>query len=216
MKKIDPDASSSWGPPAGRRSGTSSTASRIAATPTTSTSTRAITTSSGRSRPITAFQQYGGKKPIWSTELGLNAQGMTRHAVAVEMVKKFTVFFAAGGSNASWFDLLYPDSGRHGRQQQRVGLQRLRLSLLPLRTEAGCRSYYNMVNAICIRNRASGTTRSSLASAYLAAMHSGLSGGAARLSGGSTPISSATATGSACRCSGPTRAAWTWACRWQA
>ncbi len=60
------------------------------------------------------FKKYGGKKPIWSTELGLNAQGMTRHAVAVEMIKKFTVFFAAGGTSACWFDLLYPDSAGTG------------------------------------------------------------------------------------------------------
>jgi hypothetical protein len=48
-------------------------------------------------------------KPIWSTELGLNSQGLPRHRVAVELAKKFATFFAAGGENVSWFGLLYPD-----------------------------------------------------------------------------------------------------------
>jgi hypothetical protein len=54
-------------------------------------------------------KKYGVEKPIWSTELGLNSQGMTRHEVAVEIPKKFATFFAAGGASASWFGLLYPD-----------------------------------------------------------------------------------------------------------
>lgn len=55
------------------------------------------------------FRKYGHPRPIWATEVGLNSQGMTRHAVAVALYKKFLNFFAAGGANVSWFSLLYPD-----------------------------------------------------------------------------------------------------------
>src|SRR5207249_4509301 len=63
------------------------------------------------------MKKYGHEKPIWSTELGLNSQGQTRHAVAAEVTRKFATFFAAGGVNVSWFGLLYPDpDGKvHGR-----------------------------------------------------------------------------------------------------
>lgn len=55
------------------------------------------------------FKKYGHAKPIWSTELGLNSQGLARQTVAAEVTKKFANFFAAGGVNVSWFGLLYPD-----------------------------------------------------------------------------------------------------------
>lgn len=54
-------------------------------------------------------RRYDVEKPIWSTELGLNSQGLPRHRVAVELYRKFATFFAAGGENVSWFGLLYPD-----------------------------------------------------------------------------------------------------------
>lgn len=56
------------------------------------------------------FAKYGEKKPIWSTELGLNSQGLARQTVASEIHKKFTNFFAGGGECVSWFALVYPDS----------------------------------------------------------------------------------------------------------
>ncbi len=55
------------------------------------------------------MNEYGAPKPIYCTEFGLNSQGMSRHAVANEMIKKFSVFFAAGGAHASWFTIMYPD-----------------------------------------------------------------------------------------------------------
>jgi hypothetical protein len=54
------------------------------------------------------FQKYGNPRSVWLTLLGLNRQGVSRHAVAVDMVKKFAMFFAKGGACLSWFDLLYP------------------------------------------------------------------------------------------------------------
>lgn len=55
-------------------------------------------------------EKYDVVKPLWSTELGLNSQGMTRLRVASEVYKKFATFFAAGGESVSWFGLLYPDA----------------------------------------------------------------------------------------------------------
>ncbi len=55
------------------------------------------------------FEKYGYKKPIWSTEIGLNSQGMSRISVASSVYKKIAIFFASGGANVSWFGLVYPD-----------------------------------------------------------------------------------------------------------
>ena len=55
------------------------------------------------------FKKYGHPKPVWSTEIGLNSQGLERRAVSVDMIKKIAGFFAEGGVNVSWFGLLYPD-----------------------------------------------------------------------------------------------------------
>jgi hypothetical protein len=55
------------------------------------------------------FKKYGHPKPVWSTEIGLNSQGLERRAVSVDMIKKITAFFAEGGASVSWFGLLYPD-----------------------------------------------------------------------------------------------------------
>ncbi|MCL4202310.1 MAG: hypothetical protein KJ000_07430 [Pirellulaceae bacterium] len=63
------------------------------------------------------MDKYNAVKPIHSTELGLNSQGQTRLAVAVEMIKKFTVFFAEGGSTVSWFTIQYPDPAGKARGQ---------------------------------------------------------------------------------------------------
>ena len=54
-------------------------------------------------------KKYGCEKPVWCTELGLNSQGQTRYAVAQEVVKKITAFFAEGGASVSWFTIQYPD-----------------------------------------------------------------------------------------------------------
>lgn len=55
------------------------------------------------------FKKYGDAKPVWSTEIGLNSEGLSRHTVAIDMVKKFAEFFASGAAVISWFDLFYPD-----------------------------------------------------------------------------------------------------------
>ncbi len=97
------------------------------------------------------MKKYDVVKPIWSTELGLNSQGMTRHAVAQEVVRKFASFFAEGGMNVSWFGLMYPDgdgklagtSGEaHNIFDARYGHYAPKLDAV---------ADYNMVNAIAIK-----------------------------------------------------------------
>lgn len=95
--------------------------------------------------------KYDVVRPIWSTELGLNSQGMTRHVVAVEVVKKFTTFFAAGGTNMSWFSILYPDADgkSHGSSGDSHNVFDSRFNRYAPRLDAI--AYYNMVNAIAIK-----------------------------------------------------------------
>lgn len=53
--------------------------------------------------------KYKCPKPVWSTEIGLNAQGMTRQYIASDMARKIVAFFAGGGSAIAWFGFNYPD-----------------------------------------------------------------------------------------------------------
>jgi len=97
------------------------------------------------------MKKYDVVKPIWSTELGLNSQGMTRYAVAVEVIKKFSTFFAAGGSSVSWFGLLYPDpEGKdHGSSSDSHNIFDCRYNHYCPRLDAI--AYYNGVNAIATK-----------------------------------------------------------------
>ncbi|MEX0774546.1 MAG: sugar-binding protein [Phycisphaeraceae bacterium] len=109
----------------------------------------------GIRRTIEAYKalmtRYDAVKPIYSTELGSNSQGMTRYAVAVEMVKKLTTFFAADGQSASWFTIMYPDP--QGKARGTFGdahcVFDCRYSEYNPRIDAI--TYYNMVNGICIK-----------------------------------------------------------------
>lgn len=96
-------------------------------------------------------QKYDCVKPIWSTELGLNSQGQTRHVVAVELVKKFATFFAAGGESVSWFGLLYPDAeGKsYGSSGDSHNVFDCRYNRYAPRLDAV--AYYHMVNAVGIK-----------------------------------------------------------------
>ncbi len=97
------------------------------------------------------FKKYGQKKPIWSTEIGLNSAGQTRLAITRDMIKKFAIFFACGGGNMSWFDILYPDGdGKNdGTTGESMNVFKCKYSLYCPRLDAI--SYYNMVNGICIK-----------------------------------------------------------------
>jgi len=96
-------------------------------------------------------KKYGVVKPIWSTELGLNSQGMTRLAVASELPKKFATFFAAGGENVSWFGLLYPDGdgSSHGSSGDSHNVFDCRFNRYNPRLDAI--AYYHAVNSIAVK-----------------------------------------------------------------
>ena len=94
------------------------------------------------------FKKYGYPKPVWSTELGLNSQGMLRQVVAGELYKKFTNFFAGGGANVSWFGFLYPDpAGTEGNSSASAhNVFDCRYNKYAPKLDAV--AYYNAVNGI--------------------------------------------------------------------
>jgi hypothetical protein len=71
--------------------------------------------------------------------------------VAVELIKVFTTFFAAGGANASWFGLLYPDpdAKSYGSSGDSHNVFDCRYNRYCPRLDAI--AYYNAVNAIGIK-----------------------------------------------------------------
>ena len=97
------------------------------------------------------MKKYGVEKPLWSTELGLNSQGQTRHAVAVELIKKTATFFASGGEKMSWFGLLYPDAEgkEHGSSGDSHNVFDCRYNRYAPRLDAI--AYYDAVNAIGVK-----------------------------------------------------------------
>ncbi|HBC85821.1 MAG TPA: hypothetical protein DCZ94_02580 [Lentisphaeria bacterium] len=98
------------------------------------------------------FKKYGDcRKPIWSTEIGLNAQGMSHISITRDMIKKFAVFFAEGGQLMSWFDIFYPDPGtkREGTNAEAFDVFYTKYCLYSPKMMAV--AYYNMVNGICIK-----------------------------------------------------------------
>lgn len=95
------------------------------------------------------FNQYGYPKAIWSTETGLNSGGMPRYDVALDMVKKFAVFFAGGGANLSWFDLFYPDPEGKGNDGDSFDVIDARyLQYAPKLTGV---TNFDLINSICIK-----------------------------------------------------------------
>ncbi|WOO43614.1 sugar-binding protein [Rubellicoccus peritrichatus] len=97
------------------------------------------------------FEKYGFPKPVWSTELGMNSQGMARLAVAGLLYKKFANFFAGGGANASWFGLFYPDPNAriHNSFASAHNVFDCRYSKYAPKLDAI--AYYNAVNGIGIK-----------------------------------------------------------------
>jgi len=113
------------------------------------------------------MKQYDAVKPIHSTELGLNSQGQTRYAVALEMIKKFTVFFAEGGETVSWFTIQYPDP--QGKARGQFGDSHCvfdcKYNLYNPRLDAI--THYNMINGICDKKFAEEMHYSDGVQAYL-------------------------------------------------
>lgn len=113
------------------------------------------------------MRKYDCVKPVWSTELGLNSQGQPRLAVARELHRKLCTFFAAGGVNASWFSLLYPDpEGRsRGSSGDAHNVFDCRYSRYAPRLDAI--AYYNAVNSIAIKKFVAEKTYAEGISAFL-------------------------------------------------
>jgi hypothetical protein len=71
--------------------------------------------------------------------------------VASSLIKKFSIFFACGGENISWFGLLYPDpSGKSsGSSGDSHNVFDCRYRVYSPRLDAI--AYYNMINSICVK-----------------------------------------------------------------
>ncbi|MBN2714025.1 MAG: hypothetical protein JXR97_16520, partial [Planctomycetes bacterium] len=96
-------------------------------------------------------KKYNAEKPIWCTELGLNSQGQTRYAVAKEVVKKITAFFAEGGANVSWFGILYPDGNGKARGTSGDAHNTFDCKYSKYNPRLDAIMYYNMINGITIK-----------------------------------------------------------------
>lgn len=97
------------------------------------------------------FRKYGHAKPVWSTEIGMNSQGLTRQAVASLVYRKFANFFAGGGVNVSWFGLFYPDPDAkiHNTFASAHNVFDCRYNKYAPKLDAI--AYYNAVNAIATK-----------------------------------------------------------------
>jgi hypothetical protein len=95
------------------------------------------------------MKQYKCEKPLWSTEIGLNSQGLTRQFISGDMARKFAAFFAEGGVNMNWFDLLYPDGDGKalGTSGDSFNLFDSRYNAYAARLDAVM--CYNLINGIC-------------------------------------------------------------------
>ena len=97
------------------------------------------------------MRKYGVDKPVWCTELGLNSQGQTRYAVACEMVKKITAFFAEGGANVSWFTILYPDGAGKARGTSGDAHNTFDCQYSRYNPRLDGITYYWMINAVTVK-----------------------------------------------------------------
>jgi len=97
------------------------------------------------------FKKYGNPHPVWSTEIGINSQGVSRHLVAVDMVKKFTLFFANGGVNMSWFDLFYPDKDGKDGDSSSSAHNVFDCRYVQYAPKITAVKYYDLINSIAIK-----------------------------------------------------------------
>ncbi|MBP5232917.1 MAG: hypothetical protein J6333_05870, partial [Planctomycetes bacterium] len=97
------------------------------------------------------MKEYGAEKPIFCTELGLNSQGQTRLAVAQEVVKKITAFFAEGGANVSWFGIEYPDGEGKARGSSGNSHNVFDCQYCLYNPRLDAIMYYNMINGITVK-----------------------------------------------------------------
>jgi len=96
------------------------------------------------------FAKYGGKKPIWSTEIGSKSQGLTRHEIAKDIVRKAVCFFADGGEYFTWFatgGMPDPDGKRTGTYSDSMDLFAAKYNMHLPRIDAV--AYYHLINSMC-------------------------------------------------------------------
>ena len=97
------------------------------------------------------FKTYGNPKPIWSTETGLNSQGVARYTVSIDMVQKLALFFANSGSNVSWFDLFYPDKDGTIADSNGASFDVFDSRYVKYNPKITAITYYDLINAISIK-----------------------------------------------------------------
>ncbi len=99
----------------------------------------------------TLMKKYNCVKPVWVTEIGLNAQGMTRQYISGDMARKVAALFAAGGAWMSWFDTVYPDGDAKGVGSNGDAFNMFdgRYNINSPRLDAVM--YYNLINGILIK-----------------------------------------------------------------
>lgn len=97
------------------------------------------------------MKKYNAVKPVVTTEIGLNSQGMARNVVAADMIQKTAVFFACGGKLFSWFTIMYPD--RDGTQGKSFGQAHCTFDsrYLIYSPKIDAITYYNIVNGVGIK-----------------------------------------------------------------
>ncbi len=97
------------------------------------------------------MKKYNAYKPVVSTEIGLNCQGIARNVVAADMIQKTAVFFACGGKLFSWFTIMYPD--RDGTQSKSNGQAFCTFDsrYLIYSPKIDAITYYNIVNGVGIK-----------------------------------------------------------------
>jgi hypothetical protein len=94
------------------------------------------------------FAKYGDAKPIYSTEIGSKSQGLSRHEIAMDLMRKVFCFLADGGSYFTWFAVTYPDpSGTaRGTYGDSMNLVDGYLGLYAARVDAV--AYYHVINSL--------------------------------------------------------------------
>ncbi|MFA4945706.1 MAG: sugar-binding protein [Lentisphaeria bacterium] len=97
------------------------------------------------------FAKYGHRKPVCSTEIGLNSQGLARQTVAAAMIKKITSFFACGGVSISWFDLGYPDPDLKLAEDSTTAHNVFDCRYARYCPKLDAIAYYNLINGICVK-----------------------------------------------------------------
>ncbi|HEY5792032.1 MAG TPA: sugar-binding protein [Chthoniobacterales bacterium] len=95
------------------------------------------------------FDKYGGKKPIWSTEIGSKSQGLPRDVIARDIIRKAVCFFADGGGFFTWFavgGMPDPEGERAGSYSDSMDLFGSKFGMHLPRLDAV--AFYHLINIL--------------------------------------------------------------------